>query len=215
MNLENDYVGLILSAPSGTGKSTLCQMLSKKYPEVKISISITTRPKRAEEVEGVHYHFRSLEDYNKLVADKEMLETAKVYDNFYGTQKSLVQNILNQGNYVAFDIEYHGMKQLKQSYLKDRLITVFLLPPSLQELENRIRKRSIINNTAIDEESIKKRLKSAEQEMNDCVHYDFVVVNENLDNTFANLCSIYETFFKIKNNNKKIITDVLPILLHK
>lgn len=175
---------LVLSSPSGAGKSTLAQLLLKEHPEIHLSVSVTTRERRPSEVEGIHYHFIKRERFEKLRETGDLLESAEVHGNFYGTPREPVENALAAGKDVLFDIDYQGTLQLYENMRAD-IVGVFILPPSANELKMRLERRAEDASGVIE-----KRLKNARTEIAHWREYDYVLVNEDLNTTFINLKAI-------------------------
>ncbi len=174
---------VVLSAPSGTGKSTLASMLLKKHPQAfEVSISYTTRLPRGKEKNGVNYFFISDVKFQTMVKSREFLEYAFVYGrHWYGTAKVVVEKILSDGKNVLFDIDVQGAKQLKKIY-KNHCITIFVLPPSMEELERRLKKRKTDSIAAI-----KVRLKTAQKEIQNATTFDYQLINHELEKTYKEL----------------------------
>lgn len=168
----------VLSSPSGAGKTTITRELLKNNPDTIVSISATTRPRRAGEVHGQDYFFVSKDEFRTMVENAEMLEHAKVFDNYYGTPKAPVEKALTAGKDVLFDIDWQGTQQLSETARND-LVTVFILPPSRSELEKRLRNRS--RDTLESEEQIQGRMAKASDEMSHYLEYDYVIVNTDID----------------------------------
>ena len=175
-----------LAAPSGGGKTTLCRMLLEKYPAFALSISFTTRAPRGAEKNGVEYNFVTREHFEELIHKRDLLEWAKVYDNYYGTSKAFIESQTKQGKIVLLDVDVQGVDSLKKAFGKDAL-SVFVLPPSLEELEQRLRARSTET-----EEKIQKRLAAAKAELARAKDFDHQIVNHKLEESFAELCAIVE-----------------------
>lgn len=178
---------LVLSSPSGAGKTTLSRMLLEKHNaanDIVLSVSVTTRPPRPGEVDGRDYTFISQHDYGQLVQESALLEHARVFDHFYGTPKEFVERHLSRGVDVLFDIDWQGTRQLKQKS-RDDLVSIFILPPTMHELERRLRAR---NQDA--EEVVKKRMSKAAAEISHWQEYDYVLVNDNLDATLLRIEAI-------------------------
>lgn len=167
----------VLSSPSGAGKTTITRALLKSNPDLEISISATTRPRRPGEVDGQDYYFVGIPEFNAMVDGGEMLEHAKVFGNYYGTPRQPVEEALNRGRDVIFDIDWQGTQQLRE-IARDDLVTVFILPPSSKELERRLRARN-----QDSEESIRHRMDKAADEMTHYSEYDYVLINNNVDLT--------------------------------
>lgn len=168
----------VMSSPSGAGKTTITRALLKNNPDVTISISATTRPRRAGEVHGQDYFFVSIEDFRNMVDNGEMLEHAKVFDNYYGTPRAPVEQSLSNGKDVLFDIDWQGTQQLREMARED-LATVFILPPSRGDLEKRLRLRS--RDTMESESDIRGRMSKAADEMSHYSEYDYVIINNDID----------------------------------
>ena len=183
---------IVLSSPSGAGKTTITKKLSQKYPNIKISISHTTRKPRPNEIDGVDYHFVTREEFEKLIQKNNFYEHAKIFDNYYGTSKNSV-NKLHQGNYdVVFDIDWQGTKQLSQ-FEELNLIKIFILPPDKKELKKRLINRNQDNNKIVE-----KRLKQYETDIQHWFDYDYVVINNDLESCFRQIEKIIEYHKKEK-----------------
>jgi len=176
---------LILSSPSGAGKTTLTRMLLQR-PELdlKLSISVTTRKRRSSEADGIHYHFIDQDEFFRLRDSGDLLEQAEVHGNFYGTPRKWVEERLTQGRDVLFDIDYQGARQVREKAPRD-VVTIFILPPSMRELRARLERRA--EDSA---ETIEKRLAASRNEINRWVDYDYVLVNEDIQRTFDDLTAI-------------------------
>ena len=185
--LNNKWRGLliILSSPSGAGKSTLSRRLMKWDPSLSFSVSSTTRSMRSGEETGKDYFFVSEEEFSKQVADGEMLEHAQVFDCSYVSPKKPVENAINQGVDVLFDIDWQGAQQISNSALQEHVLSIFILPPSISELKNRLEKRGQDTH-----DIVKKRMKKSWDEISHWAGYDYVVINDDLDKTEAKLKSI-------------------------
>ena len=168
----------VMSSPSGAGKTTITRSLLKDNADVTISISATTRPRRAGEVHGQDYFFVTPEDFRDMIDNDEMLEHAKVFDHYYGTPRTPVEQALQSGKDVLFDIDWQGTQQLSE-IARDDLVTVFILPPSRQDLEKRLRTRS--RDTRETEEQIRGRMAKAADEISHYSEYDYVIVNTDID----------------------------------
>lgn len=176
---------IILSSPSGAGKSTLAHRLMDWDPTLSFSVSATTRKPRAGEVDGKDYHFISDSDFRAMVNDGKMLEHAHVFGNFYGSPEGPVREAIEAGRDVLFDIDWQGAEQIKHSALRDHVLSVFVLPPSIAEL-----RRRLISRGKDDAETIAKRMQKSWDEISHWHGYDFVLVNDDLDTTFDNLKTI-------------------------
>tara|TARA_B100001057_G_scaffold447027_1_gene486156 strand:- start:2772 stop:3347 length:576 start_codon:yes stop_codon:yes gene_type:complete len=183
---------IVLSSPSGAGKTTITKKISQKYPNIKISISHTTRKPRPNEIDGVDYHFVSPEKFQKLIKEDNFYEYAKIFDNYYGTSKNSV-NKLHQENYdVVFDIDWQGTKQLSQ-YKELNLIKIFILPPDKQELKKRL-----VNRNQDNSKTVEKRLKQYENDVQHWFDYDYVVINNDLESCFGQIEKVIESHKKEK-----------------
>jgi len=175
---------LVLSSPSGAGKTTLSRMLLTDERNITLSISVTTRKRRPGEVHGRHYYFIDTSRFRELARKRELLEHAEVFGNFYGTPRRPVEKALRAGHDVLFDVDWQGAKQLRARAGQD-LVSVFILPPSIAELERRLHTRA-----QDDKRVIRARMSKAAGEMSHWRDYDYVLVNRDLKRTFADLRAI-------------------------
>jgi guanylate kinase len=175
---------LVLSSPSGAGKTTLSHMLLKSDPMVDLSISVTTRKQRPGEVEGRHYHFVDDAAFDRMVKDAQLLEWAHVFGNRYGTPRAAVDAALARGRDVLFDIDWQGTQQLREKARSD-LVSVFVLPPSIPELERRLRSRAQDSDAVIH-----ARMAKVFDEMSHWAEYDYVVINNDIERAFADVQAI-------------------------
>jgi len=175
---------LILSSPSGAGKSTLTTNLVSQDPTIRLSISVTTRPKRTSEIDGVHYRFISADEFQEMRERGDLLEWAEVHGNFYGTPRKAVEQALARGDDMMFDIDWQGTVQICERMRSD-VVSVFVLPPSMQELKARLERRA--EDTP---EVIERRLRNARQEIAQWGKYDYLLVNDDLQCTFEELKAI-------------------------
>jgi len=164
----------IISAPSGAGKSSLIQALLKQHSDMQVSVSHTTRAPRPGEINGVHYHFISIAEFKALIAQDEFFEWAEVFGNYYGTSKSAISASLSQGIDVFLDIDWQGARQIRQQ--APSATGIFILPPSLAELEQRLTQRG--QDSA---EVIAKRMAQAQNEMSHANEYEYLIINDNFD----------------------------------
>ena len=176
---------IILSSPSGAGKSTLSRRLLEADPEVRFSISATTRPPRPGEQEAREYFFRSRREFEAMAAAGEMLEHAEVFGNLYGTPRAPVEAAIAQGQDVLFDVDWQGGQQIRNSSLRDAVVSIFILPPSIAELESRLRTRG-----QDSEAVVAGRMAQSREEISHWAEYDYVLVNERLVECEANLRAI-------------------------
>ena len=186
VKIKKEGVLLVISSPSGTGKTTICKKLLEYDKNIHLSVSVTTRKKRKNEVEGIDYYFRSKKDFLNLKSQNSFIENAFVFENYYGTLKSEVLEQLENGIDVLIDIDWQGTRQITET-MKGNLIKIFLLPPSIDELKKRLSKR---NSDSIKE--INFRMSKALKEIKHFDEYDYVLVNDNLDNTFQKIVKIIE-----------------------
>ncbi len=194
MSHDGENIMVILSSPSGVGKTTLTKKIQQKYPSFKISVSHTTRPPRSNEVNGVDYHFVSMEKFEELIEQNKFYEYAEIFENYYGTLKENVdQTIIN--NDIIFDIDWQGTKQLSK-FKNLKLVKIYLITDSKKELKNRLIKRD--QNS---EEEIKKRFSAFDQDIKHWNDYDYIVINKNLDVCFKQIEKIIE-------NSKKKFTSL-------
>ena len=175
---------LVLSSPSGAGKTTLSRMLLTSERGIELSISVTTRARRRGEVNGRHYHFIDRRKFDQLVRDGDLLEYAEVFGNGYGTPRKPVEKALKQGRDVLFDIDWQGTQQLRER-ARDDLVSVFILPPSSGELSRRLHTRALD-----DKKVIRARMAKSGDEMSHWPEYDYVVVNRDLDRAFGDIRAI-------------------------
>ncbi|WP_254472703.1 guanylate kinase [Bartonella sp. B1098] len=174
----------ILSSPSGAGKSTISRLLLKDQ-QLELSVSVTTRKKRPSEVDGLHYHFISKEEFEYKRDRDEFIEWAEVHGNYYGTLRETIENALSSGHDMLFDIDYQGTKQMQKKMPRDT-VSVFILPPSMKELVSRLHRRAEDSQDIID-----LRLENARTELTHWCSYDYVVINEDLDKSLSLIKSIY------------------------
>ena len=184
MKEKEDQVMVILSSPSGAGKTTITKKIQQKYQNFKISVSHTTRKSRPNEVEGVDYFFVTKEEFKKKKEKNEFYEHAKIFDNYYGTSKKSVTNILEKKNDILFDIDWQGTQQLSK-FSELNLVKIFILPPNKKELENRLLQRNQDNK-----EIVTKRLDSFDNDVTHWKEYDYIVINDNLENCFKQIENI-------------------------
>ena len=175
---------LVLSSPSGAGKTTISRSMLEQDDNLAMSVSVTTRPPRPGEEDGRDYHFIGVETYKRMVDRQELLEHARVFDNFYGTPKGPVMDSLAAGHDVLYDIDWQGTQQLAANARQD-LVSIFILPPSVEELERRLRGRA-----QDSDEVVRKRMAKAADEMSHWPEYDYVVVNNDVQQSIASVTAI-------------------------
>ncbi|AWI56520.1 guanylate kinase [Sinorhizobium fredii] len=177
---------LVISSPSGAGKSTIARNLLEADPELSISVSVTTRAKRSSEIEGRHYHFKTVREFEALRATDSLLEWAEVHGNFYGTPRDAVEAAMAEGRDMLFDIDWQGAQQLQEKMAGD-VVSIFILPPSMAELQSRLHRRA--EDT---EEVIATRLANSRAEIEHWREYDYIVLNDDLDRAFSSVRAIIE-----------------------
>jgi guanylate kinase len=203
--VERRGLMFVLSSPSGAGKTTLTRMLISEIPELKMSVSVTTRPMRPGEVDGRDYYFVDQAKFDSMVANDELLEFAKVFDNSYGTPRQPVEEALAAGRNVLFDIDWQGTQQLRGRAQKD-VVSVFILPPSVQALEQRLHTRA-----QDSDEVIRGRMKKAGDEMSHFDAYDYIVINDNIGIAFESVKSILRAE-QLKLERQVGVTDFVQTL---
>ncbi|EKS39603.1 MAG: guanylate kinase [Afipia broomeae] len=182
--VERRGLMFVLSSPSGAGKSTLARMLIDKMPDLRMSVSVTTRARRPGEVDGEHYHFIDKPKFDAMVKASELLEHATVFDNSYGTPRKAVEDALSSGQDVLFDIDWQGTQQLREKARAD-VVSVFILPPSAADLEKRLHTRA-----QDSDEVIAGRMSRASHELSHWAEYDYVVTNSELDEAYSQVLTI-------------------------
>ena len=186
MSVDGENLMVILSSPSGVGKTTLTKKIQQKYHSFKISVSHTTRSPRSNEVDGVDYHFVSTKRFKDLINEKKFYEYAKIFENYYGTLKKNVDQTI-KSNDILFDIDWQGTKQLSK-FKNLKIIKIFLITENKEELKKRLTKRN--QNT---KEEIDKRFKAFDEDIKHWKDYDYIVINKNLDNCFKQIENIILT----------------------
>ena len=175
---------IVLSSPSGAGKTTMTRRLLAQDPQIAMSVSVTTRSQRPGEREGEDYYFITKDKFSELEANGELLEHARVFDNYYGTPRGPVEKALADGKNIVFDIDWQGAQQLTEAAADD-LVKIFILPPNMRELEQRLQTRA-----QDSDDVIVKRMSKSENEISHWAEYDYVLVNENIDRAMGELLSI-------------------------
>ena len=186
MSVDGENIMVILSSPSGVGKTTLTKKIQQKYHSFKISVSHTTRSPRSNEVDGVDYHFVSTKRFEDLINKKKFYEYAKIFENYYGTLKKNVNETI-KSNDILFDIDWQGTKQLSK-FKNLKIIKIFLITENKEELKKRLTKR---NQNTIEE--IDKRFKAFDEDIKHWKDYDYIIINKNLDNCFKQIENIILT----------------------
>jgi guanylate kinase len=199
---------LVLSSPSGAGKSTIARNLLESDGGFELSVSVTTRQRRASEIDGVHYHFVSQRDFERLRDTDALLEWAEVHGNFYGTPREPAENAMAEGRDMLFDIDWQGAVQLNEKMRAD-IVAVFILPPSMKELAARLKRRA-----EDSDQTIETRLRNARIEIEHWREYDYVVVNQDLDHAFAEVRAIV-TAERLRRDRRPGLFDFVSGLLSK
>ena len=194
MPSEKDGVMVVLSSPSGAGKTTLASMLSK-LDNFEVSISHTTRQPRPTEINEKDYYFVNETEFKRLIKNEEFLEYAKVFNNYYGTTRTPVINDLNDGKNVLFDIDWQGADQIKNKRLDYKLVTFFILPPSKEILFKRLSNRHMKDKLIVEE-----RMKQFGRDVLHWINYDYVIINDNLENCYSKIFNLIEA--EINNGSK-------------
>ena len=195
---------IVLSSPSGAGKTTLVKLISKNKNHF-VSISHTTRTPRSNEINGVDYFFINKDQFQKLINDNEFLEYAKVFDNYYGTSKKNIISKLDEGKNIIFDIDWQGTEQIIERKLRYKLITIFILPPSKKVLRERLSNRDMKDKLIVEE-----RMKQFSKDLLHWKNYNYVVINDDLNDCYKRIMDILDT----ELNNKKFLYDKILIESH-
>ncbi|HZY11837.1 MAG TPA: guanylate kinase [Beijerinckiaceae bacterium] len=199
---------LILSSPSGAGKTTLTRMLLQtKELDLTLSISVTTRPRRHSEADGIHYHFITRRQFEVMRDSGDLLEWAEVHGNLYGTPRAPVEIVLAQGRDVLFDIDYQGTQQVREAANSD-VVTIFILPPSMRELQARLERRAEDSG-----DTIAKRLENARKEITRWEQYDYVLINDDIQRTFGELTAIVTAERLRRSRAQPAIKEFVKLLL--
>jgi guanylate kinase len=183
-DLARRGVMMVLASPSGAGKSSISRAIFEQDPNISLSVSVTTRARRTDEIDGKHYHFIDVAEFKRMQAAGELLESAEVHSNFYGTPRARVEEKLSAGRDILFDIDYQGTLQLLEK-VPDDMVTIFILPPSIAELRKRLERRAQDSKGTIE-----KRLKNARIEMEHYGEYDYVIVNRDLEESVQKVRTI-------------------------
>ena len=209
MSGNNEGIIVVLSSPSGAGKTTLVKGISKRN-NFQISISHTTRKPRSNETEGKDYYFVSESEFKNFIDENKFLEYAKVFQNYYGSSKDVVFKKLNNAENVIFDIDWQGTQQIKSQNLNFKIVTIFILPPSRDELYTRL-----LNRDRNDEKIAKERMTQFNEDVLHWKEYDFVVINDDLENCYKKIMKFIETGDdKIEPNYQKLISLHVESLLN-
>ncbi|MFT6557772.1 MAG: guanylate kinase [Sneathiella sp.] len=202
IEIERRGLMLVLSSPSGAGKTTISRSLLEEDDDLSMSVSATTRAPRPGEVEGKDYYFMQPVDFNLLINRDELLEHAKVFDHYYGTPKKAVEEALKAGKDILFDIDWQGTQQLAQK-AGDDLVSIFILPPSTQALEQRLKTRA-----QDSDEVVAKRMSKASEEISHWAEYDYVVVNDDIERCRSEVKAILKAERVRRNRRTGLLTFV-------
>jgi len=206
-HLQRRGLMFVLSSPSGAGKTTLSRELLANETHISLSVSVTTREKRASEIDGKDYHFISREDYSDMVNQNQLLEHAEVFGNFYGTPRNYVEQELTRGEDVLFDIDWQGTKQIRATAAQD-LVSVFILPPSMEELERRLKSRA-----QDSDEVVQQRMSKARDEISHWEEYDYVIINKDVDEALERITRILRAE-RLRRRRQPGLNDFVASLCH-
>jgi guanylate kinase len=201
-NTHNRGLILILSSPSGAGKTTLSRLLLQRHPQLTLSISATTRPQRPGEVDGKDYHFVTKQSFDAMIQNQDLMEYASVFGNHYGTPRAPVEDALDAGHDMLFDIDWQGAQQIKLSARKD-MVSVFILPPSIEELNRRL-----VARQTDDMGVIQKRMDGARQEISHWAEYDYVIINQDIHQSLDQISAIM-TAEKLRRSRQTHLPDFI------
>jgi len=199
---------LVISSPSGAGKSTISRALMEADPSLGMSVSVTTRQRRPSEIAGRHYHFISVREFERLRDSDALLEWAEVHGNFYGTPREPVEIAMAEGRDMLFDIDWQGARQLQEKMAAD-VVSIFVLPPTMTELQSRLHRRA--EDT---EEVIRTRLLNSRSEIEHWREYDYIIVNEDLDTAFDSVQSIVKAE-RLRRDRRHGLFDFVRVLLEE
>ncbi|OXS99627.1 guanylate kinase [Notoacmeibacter marinus] len=199
---------LVLSSPSGAGKSTIARNLLETDPAFRLSVSVTTRKRRSSEIDGQHYHFRSVPDFEVMRDRDELLEWAEVHGNFYGTPRAPAEKAIGDGQDMLFDIDWQGAQQMKEKVGVD-MVSIFILPPSIDELRERLKRRA-----EDSDEVIETRLRNARAEIAHWREYDYIVVNDDLNDAFHEVQAIV-TAERLRRDRRPGLFDFVSEMLNE
>ena len=204
MDNINKGILIVISSPSGAGKTSICKKLLEIDDKIRPSVSVTTREPRRSEINGVDYIFTTFEDFKKKISNGEFLEYADVFNNKYGTLVNSTKLLADKGYDVLFDIDWQGTQQLSQ--VAENILTIFILPPSKEEIEKRLKKRESENSENND--IVKDRMLKFEDELSHWKEYDYVVTNDNFDNCILEITNIINVERIKRTNNKSVLTKI-------
>ena len=195
----------IVSAPSGAGKTSLLNEVRRRLPELTVAVSHTTRAARPGEVDGEHYHFVSNTEFTKMVDDSLFLEYAGVFGNFYGTSKKVVDDLLSAGKDVVLEIDWQGARQVRNHY--SAAVSIFIIPPSVEELENRLRDRG-----QDADDIIARRMAEAKAELSHYPEYQYYIINDEFDRAVEELITVFTSIEKFVQPSQDRLRKILPDL---
>ena len=207
-NIETKRILIVISSPSGAGKTSVCKKLLELDSELRPSISVTTRKPRNNETNGIDYIFISKEDFEKKISNGEFLEYANVFNNKYGTLVSSTIDLLNKDYDVLFDIDWQGTQQLSQN--NNNILTIFILPPDKNEIERRLKKRETENSENVD--IVNERMSKFEDELSHWKEYDYVVTNDNFDKCVSEILNIITAERKKRTRQKFLFSKIRNLI---
>tara|TARA_B110001454_G_scaffold218011_1_gene244770 strand:- start:4323 stop:4961 length:639 start_codon:yes stop_codon:yes gene_type:complete len=205
----NEPLLIVISSPSGAGKTSICKKILQQDKNLKISISATTRSLRQNESDSKDYHFISKSEFNKKIDNNEFAEYAQVFNNLYGSLKKDIKSLTDSGNDVIFDIDWQGTQQLAQSN-SSNIVTIFILPPSKDEIEKRLKKRQV--DSGDGKSLIDERMSKFKDEVSHWVEYDYVVINNDLNQCSIDILGIINSERKKRHRQKDLVNKVRDLL---
>ena len=203
-NKETKGILIVISSPSGAGKTSICKELLRLDDNIRPSISVTTRKPRNNETDGIDYIFITEKDFNKKISNESFLEYANVFNNKYGTLASSTEKLLNNNYDVLFDIDWQGTQQLSQN--NNNILTIFILPPDKAEIERRLKKRETENSEIVD--IVSERMSKFEDELSHWKEYDYVVTNDNFEKCISEILNIISAERKKRTRQKSLFTKI-------
>jgi len=203
-NKETKGILIVISSPSGAGKTSICKELLRLDNNIRPSISVTTRKPRNNETDGIDYIFITEKDFNKKISNESFLEYANVFNNKYGTLASSTEKLLNNNYDVLFDIDWQGTQQLSQN--NNNILTIFILPPDKAEIERRLKKRETENSEIVD--IVSERMSKFEDELSHWKEYDYVVTNDNFEKCISEILNIISAERKKRTRQKSLFTKI-------
>ena len=203
-NKETKGILIVISSPSGAGKTSICKELLRLDDKIRPSISVTTRKPRNNETDGIDYIFISEKDFNKKISNGSFLEYANVFNNKYGTLASSTEKLLNDNYDVLFDIDWQGTQQLSQN--NNNILTIFILPPDKAEIERRLKKRETENSEIVD--IVSERMSKFEDELSHWKEYDYVVINDDFEKCISEILNIISAERKKRTRQKSLFTKI-------